>query len=321
MKKFFSIILLILLQNITLEVMADTCMPQTPVRAKNLTVPLVVQLPIQSATAPTGTVLFKKEASLAQLTGSHSLIANDCLKKFKKILSGRMTTTQSGSGVFTTSTEGLGLRATLVFDKANHPHKEWVLPFNEPITDLASDAITTDDIKLRFEAIKTGMIKGGTMSVQLPSLLSLNDNSLVVNLAMKILAAKSHCSIQMLTPQIDLPAIDAATIEKQRTSKAYPANVNLLCFNTQKASINIEGNNNANTPSVFNNLATDNAASGVGIEMLYDGSTLTPGRPIDIVLPNQSNYALPISVRYARLNEKIKEGNIKAQITLRINYL
>ena len=118
---------------------------------------------------------------------------------------------------------------------------------------------------------------------------------------MKILAAKSHCSIQMLTPQIDLPAIDAATIEKQRTSKAYPANVNLLCFNTQKASINIEGNNNANTPSVFNNLATD--------------------RPIDIVLPNQSNYALPISVRYARLNEKIKEGNIKAQITLRINYL
>ncbi|MNR57190.1 hypothetical protein D3C85_1779160 [compost metagenome] len=55
--------------------------------------------------------------------------------------------------------------------------------------------------------------------------------------------------------------------------------------------------------------------------MLYDGSTLTPGRPIDIVLPNQSNYALPISVRYARLNEKIKEGNIKAQITLRINYL
>ncbi|MEE9682557.1 fimbrial protein [Lelliottia amnigena] len=321
MNKRLSFILMILFQIITLKAIAGSCVSQTPTEARSLTVPLVIQLPSQSATATTGAVLFKKEASIAQLTGSHNIISNGCVNKLKKILAGRMISGQSGSGIFTTSTDGLGLRVTLIFDKPNHPRREWVLPFQNPISDLTNDSITTDDIKLRFEAIKTSIIKSGTSSVQLPSLLSLNDNSLVVNLALKIMATKSHCVIQMLNPQINLPSINADFIEKERKSKDYPANISLLCLNTKKASINIEGNNSANTPTIFNNLASDNPASGVGIEMLYNGSTLTPGIPIDIILPNQSSFALPLSVRYARLNEKVKEGNIKTQITLRINYL
>ncbi|ABP58773.1 fimbrial protein [Enterobacter sp. 638] len=321
MKKLISLVFVAVLQGVTFNALAGACALQAPIEASNLTIPLVIQLPAQSATAATGTVLYKKEASLAQLTGSHHLISNECVNKVRKTLAGRMTTTQSGSGVFNTPSVGLGLRITLIFDKPNHPHKEWVLPFNSPVSDLAADAITTDDIKIRLEAIKTGIIKSGIANVQLPSLLSLNDNSLVVNLALKILPVKSHCSIEMVNPQVDLPPIDAATIDKQKKSVAYPANINLLCLNTQRASINIEGNNNSDLPSVFNNIAKDNPATGVGVEMLYNGSTLTPGTPVEIALPNQSNFALPISVRYARLNEKISQGNVKTQITLRINYL
>lgn len=321
MKKLISLVLMALLQGVALNAMAGVCALQAPIEASNLTIPLVIQLPAQSATAATGTVLYKKEASLAQLTGSHHLISNECVNKVRKVLAGRMTSTPSGSGIFTTPFVGLGLRITLIFDKPNHPHKEWVLPFSSPVSDLTTDAITTDDIKIRLEAIKTGIIKGGTANIQLPSMLSLNDNALVVNLALKILPVKSHCSIQMVNPQVDLPPIDAVAIDKQKRSAAYPASINLLCLNTQRASINIEGNNNADLPSVFNNIATDNPATGVGVEMLYNGSTLSPGNPIDIALPNQSNFALPISVRYARLKEKISAGNIKTQITIRINYL
>jgi len=321
MKKLISLVFITLLQGVTLNAIAGPCTQEAPIKAQNLTIPVTIQMPAQSATASVGTVLYKKEASLAQLTGSHHLITNECVNKLKKVLAGRMTSAQSGAGIFTTPYAGLGIRITLIFDKANRPHKEWILPFNNPVTDLTYDAITTDDIKLRIEAIKTGPLKGGAENVQLPSLLSLSDNSLVVNLAIKILAAKSHCTIQMLNPQIDLPPIDAKTIDKQKRSKTYPANISLNCLNTQKASINIEGNNNVNIPSVFNNIATDNPAKGVGVEMLYNDSTLTPGNPIDIALPNQTNFSLPISVRYARLKEKITEGNIKTQITLRINYL
>lgn len=321
MKKLIYLIIIALLQGMAMNALAGTCTSQAKIDAQNLTVPLVIQLPAQSATVSAGTVLYKKEASLAQLTGSHRPISSDCVNKLKKILVGRMTSSQSGSGIFSTPVAGLGLRVTLIFDKANRPHKEWVLPFHNPVTDLTNESITTDDIKLRLEAIKTGIIKSDSVSMQLPSLLSLNDNSLVVNLVIKILAAKSHCSIQILTPQLNLPSIDAATIDKQQKSTAYPANINLLCLNAQKASLNIEGNNNINLPSVFNNIATDNPATGVGVEMLYNGSTLSPGNPIDIALPGQSNFPLPITVRYARLKERIKEGNINSQITLRINYL
>lgn len=304
-----------------MNAMAGTCTQQAPIEARNLNVPVVIQLPQQSVTASTGTVLFKKEASLAQLTGSHHIISNECINKIKKIFIGRTSTQQSGSGVFNTTAPGIGLRLTLIFNKPNRPHREWVFPFHNAAADLTNDVITMDDIKLRLEIVKTGIIKGGSVNMQLPSLLALSDNSLVVNLTIKFLAPKSHCSIQVVTPQLDLPPIDVAVIDKQKKSKDYPANINLLCLNTQKASINIEGNNNASIPSIFNNIASDNPASGVGIEMLYNGSTLTPGNPIDIALPNQSNFALPISVRYARLNEKLSQGNIKSQITIRINYL
>nr|WP_312983289.1 fimbrial protein [Atlantibacter sp.] len=266
-------------------------------------------------------MLYKKEASLAQLTGSHRNLTGTCLEQIQKMLSGRISASQQGAGVFATALPGLGLRITVIFDKPGQPRKEWVLPFSSPMTDLSKAVVSTDDIKLRFEAIKTGIIQSGTVNVRLPSLLALNDNSLVVNLAMTILTAKAHCTIQVASPQIDLPPIDSSLLEKSGSIAARPVNVNLLCLNTQKASINIEGANDSQSPSIFKNVSEDNPASGVGIEMLYNQNVMIPGRPMDISLPQQSGYSLPLSVRYARTQGAVSTGKVKAQITLRINYL
>lgn len=288
----------------------------------NLTVPVTVQLPARVAAEPVGAVLYKKEASLAQLTGSHRPITSACLEKVRKVLNGRMTARQTGFNTFATALPGLGLRLTVIYDKPGATRKEWVLPFSAPVADLSPAAITTDDLTLRFEAVKTGAMQSGTLNLRLPSLLSLNDNSLVVNMAVNVLAAKAHCAIQVPNPQIDLPPIDATELASSEAKKPYPVSVNLLCLNTKKASINVEGANDPQIPSIFKNVAPDNPASGVGIEMLYNSSVLFPGRPMEIILPQQQNgFALPLAVRYAKTNEKITKGNVKAQITLRINYL
>ena len=301
---------------------AAACLPSPHMEPLNLTVPLTVQMPSNAISAPVGSVLYKKEASLAQLTGTHRDITDACVEQLRKNLKGRITARQSGFNTFATSLPGLGLRVTIIYEKAGRPRKEWVMPFTAPVVDLTRTALTTDDIRLRLEMVKTGALESGTLNLRLPSLLSLNDNSLVVSLALTVLAAKAHCTILMPNPQITLPPIDAAALASNTSKKHYPVGVNLLCLNTNRASLSIEGLNDSQSPSIFKNVSPEDPAGGVGIEMLYNGSVMQPGRAMDITLPQQqSGFAVPLAVRYAKTKEKVTKGNVKAQITLRINYL
>ena len=300
----------------------DACTLNQQVKRQSLTVPVSVQLPTTMTSVSVGTVLYKKEQSLAQLTGTHRPILPVCIKKNHQTLVGRISSAQRGKNIWATSLPGLGVRITVIYDKPGMPHKEWLLPFNAVLDDVTQKELTTEDIKLRFEAIKTGPIEGGTFSVKLPSLLTLSDNSLVVNLALTVIAAKAHCSILIPQPQIDLTPIDAKELLDNRHGADWPVSVNLQCLNTQHASINIEGVYAANTPTVFANVATDTPAKGVGIEMAFNGIVMQPGHPVDIAMPQQQmGFPLPLSVRYARTEQSVSEGKVKAQITLHINYL
>lgn len=303
--------------------MADGCQKTARSEPLNLTVPLTVKLPDNTGQAPTGTVLFKKEASLAQLTGIHETVSEACLEAIRKTLTGRISTSQRGQNIYDTEIPGLGIRITVIYDKPGVAHQEWVLPFSETLNNITHQPVSTEDISFRIEVIKTGdFTQSSTATFSAPSLVSFNDNSLVVNLALTVLAAQAHCAIQMITPQVTLPPVEDSALMRQATQPAYPVGVNLQCMNTRKASINIEGINNANFPSVFSNVQTGNAAQNVGIEMLYNGSVLIPHNPLEITLPSQQNtFSLPLAVRYAATGKEIKAGKVKSQITLRITYL
>lgn len=301
---------------------AEECQSEKRTEPLNLTVPVTFSLPMKAATAPTGTVLYKKEASLAQLTGTHKPVTAACIERFRQSLVGRISLSQSGHNTYATSLPGLGLRITVIYDKPGATHREWALPFNAPVGDVTQKNLTTDDIKLRLEAVKTGAITNGTLAITLPSLVSLSDNSLMVSLALNVISAKAHCAVVMPAPQLELAPIDASELMANRNMTNWPVSVSLQCLNTQKASIRIEGVNVENKPSIFKNLATESPAQGVGIEMLYNGIVMTPGHPVDITMQQQQNgFSLPLAVRYARAGEKITGGKVKSQITLHINYL
>lgn len=319
---FWRIAAAVMLSALAFTASGHDCKTQDRPTPLNLTIPLTVQIPDKAGAAPVGTVLFVSEKSLAQLSGSHHEIATACLGEIQRMLNGRMSTAQSGNHVFSTSLPGIGLRMTVIDDQPGRAKKEWILPFNTPFSTVADRPVSTDDIKLRIEVIKTGIIQGGTMTIRLPALISLSDNSLVVNLAMTVLSASAHCAIVVDQPQIELPPINTQELTRGADKKNYPVSVNLQCMNTSRASINIEGTTEPQNITVFKNVVAENPASGVGIEMLYNGSVMTPFRPIDMVLPTQQmNIPLPLSVRYARTEQPVTEGKVKAQITLRINYL
>lgn len=319
---FWRITIAVMLSALTFTVSAHDCKPQERESPLNLTIPLTVQLPDRTGAASIGTVLYVNEKSLAQLSGSHHDITPECLSAIKRVLNGRMNTAQSGKDIFSTALPGIGLRITAIFDKPGMAKKEWVLPFNTSFSEVSENPVSTDDIKFRIEVIKTGIIQGGTVNVHLPSLLSLSDSSLIVNLAMTILSAKAHCAIAVNQPQIELPPIDIKDLANNADKKSFPVDVDLQCMNTTKASINIEGTTEPQKITVFKNVAPENPASGVGIEMLYNGNVMVPFQPMDIALPSQQlSVKMPLSVRYAKTSASLSKGKVKAQITLRINYL
>ncbi|WP_313109477.1 fimbrial protein [Atlantibacter sp.] len=289
----------------------------------NLNVPAVVQLPINTGSAASGTVLYRKEAPLSVLTGMHKNIDMSCLDAARKRLTGRIPSAQSGKNIFNTNIDGLGLRITVMYHTSDGAQKSWTLPFDATVLDLNNKTISTDDISLRLEVIKTGTVNtSNSMEFRVPYLVALADNLMVVSLTMKVMAAKSFCAIQVANPQVTLPPIEASELAKNSDPTAYPVDISLNCINTQKASINIEGLVDPAKPSIFKNVADDAAASGVGIQMLYNNSVMLPGQAMAISLPTQqNNFALPLTIRYAKTNDKITSGQVKSQITLRINYL
>ncbi|EPE7079374.1 fimbrial protein [Cronobacter sakazakii] len=291
-------------------------------KPSNLTVPVTVNLPDNITSLPTGSVIYKREASLADLSSSHDVISTECKSKISRILNGKMPTRQNGQDTYATALPGLGIRITLIYEKPGSAHREWTLPFSTQMRDLSDKTITSDDIKLRLEAIKTGPItSGGVLNFRIPSLIALNDSSFVVNLVMALISPKAHCMIQIAEPQIDLPPVKLSDLKNGGGKTVQPVNVNLLCMNAHQASLNIEGLVDANNPTVFKNVAPDSHAENVGIEMLFNGTVMHPSLPVDLTLPNQSSYSLPLSVRYAKTGEQMTGGKVKAQITLRINYL
>lgn len=295
------------------------CRTRQHVNPLNLTAPITINLPLATTTAEIGTVLYSKESSLAELTGSHYTISQTCLENARQRLAGRISASQRGQDIYSTTIPGIGVRITVIFDKAGAVRREWSLPFNVTLAEFPADDLTSDDIRFRLEIIKTGDVAGGIQSFTLPSLVSLSDGSMVINLAMVVVAPSAHCEIQIPSPQVTLPNIETNDL-RSGSSTHWPVSVNLECQNTRKASIRIEGLYAANKPSAFKNIATDNPAEGVGIEMLYNDSTMMPGQPVELTL-QQSRFALPLSVRYAKTAEKIIGGNVKAQITIHINYL
>lgn len=313
-------ILVVTAKSLSAPAFAEGCkiekMPST------VTVPVSVPLQDNINTLPVGSVVYKREATLAQLSGTHDVITSECQTKIRKRLNGKMPGQQSGQNTYATSLPGLGIRITLIYDKPGSPHREWVLPFSAQTQDISHKSITSDDIKLRLEVIKTGPIaQGGVLNFRIPSLIALSDNAFVVNLAMTLISPKAHCTIQVLTPQVELPPVKISELQKNGGKTVQPVNVNLLCMNTSKASINIEGVNDTSYPTVFRNVAPERPAKNVGIEMLFNGAVMRPDFPLDLSLPNQNSYALPFSVRYAKTGDNLTGGNVKAQITLRINYL
>lgn len=291
-------------------------------RPSTVTVPVSVSLPDNISMLPIGSVVYKREATLAQLSGTHDVISSECQTKIRNRLSGKIPPQQSGQDTYATLLPGLGIRITLIYDKAGSPHREWVLPFSAPTQDISHSPIMSDDIKLRLELIKTGEIaQGGVLNFRIPSLIALSDNSFVANLVMTLISPKAHCMIQVLTPQVELPPVKISELKNKSAKADQPVNVNLLCMNTSKASINIEGVNEPSYPTVFRNVAPVSPAQNVGIEMLFNGAVMRPDFPLDLSLPNQNSYALPLTVRYAKTGDNLTSGNVKAQITLRINYL
>lgn len=302
------------------SVSAETC--KVNHTQSNVTIPLTVQLPDNISVLPVGSILFKKEATLSQLSNVHGVISSDCKEQFKRFLIAKLSAPQIGKDIYATALPGIGIKLTVIYDNPGDAHQEWTPPFNLQLQNISNKEISTDNIRFRLEIVKTGEIgAGGMIHFNAPALMVLSDNALVVSLVMTLIMPKAHCTIQLASPQIELPAIKTSEL---KTSKAMPdvaVNVSLSCINVNKASIRVDGMTNKDRPTIFENVAPETPAKNVGVEMLFNKSVMKLNNPIDLIVPQQKSYPLPLSVRYAKTESNVTGGKVKAQITIHIDYL
>ncbi|MBE4895983.1 MULTISPECIES: fimbrial protein [Enterobacter cloacae complex] len=287
------------------------------------TIPISFRIPDDIQSKSIGTVLFRKEATLTELTGKSKDLTSDCIAKASQVFTGRLPDVKSGNNVFKTRVDGVGIRITVVFSKKGVVHKELFIPFAISLGQYANKQIKTDDISIRLELVKIGNVETqGVETFNIPDLLTLNDGSFIAGLAVKIAPASPHCAIKMNAPQVVLTAVKTSQFKNSPASPPQPVEIGVECINTTHASISIEGMSKIDSGWVLENLLKEKASSGVGIELLYDGKTIIPHQIIDIGLSKENqSKSLPFTARYLKIADEVKAGEVKTQFTLRLDYL
>lgn len=287
------------------------------------TIPVSFRMPDDIQSKTIGTVLFRKEATLTELTGKSKDITSDCITRTSQVLTGLLPETKTGNNVFNTHVDGVGIRVTIVLSKKGVIHEEFALPFTLSLGQYAGKQIKTDDIRIRLELIKTGDIKThGVETINIPDLLKVSDGSFIARLAVKITPASPHCAIKMNAPQVVLNAVKISQFKNSPASSPQPVEIGVECMNITHASISVEGMSQIDSGWVLENLQKENASSGVGIELLYEGKTIVPHQMIDIGLSKENqSRALPFTARYLKIADEVKAGEVKTRFTLRLDYL
>lgn len=282
-----------------------------------------ITLPQNIGRIPTGSVLYKKESLLSTNAGNQLVSQDDCVSTLHNMLSGKIASSEVGSNIYATNIEGVGIRLTLIIDKPGVGHREWLIPFRFNINSFSKEKITTQNIKIRVELIKYRDIKlNNAKIIYMHDVISSADKKIIVNFILNVLANHSYCKVHVLSPQITLPDVYVSVFKATNVTRSFPVYLNMDCENVQRATLTIEGQLNLGSETVFRNLEINTPAKGVGIELLYNHQVIKAMHAVNIPDSELSgNALLPLSVRYAKVNDKVEPGEVKSKITLHFNYL
>lgn len=238
------------------------------------------------------------------------------------------------NNISSTSVPGLGARVSLVAGSStNYLNTKWgslhAAAANQVTVILNIPAYTW-----KVELIKTGPLGSGTLpvgttlatlSMEAPP--ALGGGSELAKLRVKSAASiiPISCSLSNTSINVVLSSISADKLTAVGTTTGDKSfNVNLDCDKDTKVSVSLAGTQNAETTETsvlaLTSAGQSGIATGVGVQLLYDGTALKRGTNVRLKTASGGKETLSFSARYYQTKKDVTVGRANTTATLNITY-
>lgn len=321
------IILLLSGLGVLFPALASACNVQSQSR---LSIVLNGSLQKDPLQANVGDTLYMKRATLSSL--AHQRLDISCAPSQPQeqlSITGIMNGSMTGDNVYPTSVAGIGIRLSLLIrQKGNHTSLN-ALPVNEQFALDDKSDLTSDDVFIKTELVKTGSIASlGHISYQSPSILTLTrsalQQSVSVDYTFSATPPAGYCRFSAANAAFSLVPVDVATLKAQKTGESTPLDVTYICTGSpEHIEMTFFGVAEDSGRGILKNTLTAGNATGVGVQILYRNLPLVFGSPVSLddlpLVNNQSS--IPLAARYIVTSPELKAGKVDTIATIKLNFL
>lgn len=198
-----------------------------------------------------------------------------------------------------------------------------------PFQSLSSNTTWTEADPVTIELVKTGDISDGTVvSGALADFRAGTSGNNIVDasivLAGSLTFVAPACSVpSSLTVPLPTITTSALTGGNGATTGDTPFVIPLICSSSAKVAITLDSTNPVDRPNGV--LSNSGTATGVGIQITWNGAPGTSGNPVALgtaVAFNAANGAsqIPLVARYYRTTGALSSGSVTATATYTLTY-
>lgn len=280
--------------------------------------------------ASVGETLYVKRSSLSTLAHrKQDILCTPVQSQEQLILKGNMTGTMTGDHVYPTSVPGIGVRLSVVVGQKGNHTALMTLPVAEQIALNETSDISSDNVFVKSELVKTGPIATlGTISYQTPSLLSFSRSAAqqIVNVdySLAVTPPAGYCRFTTTSAAFSLPAVNSSAVTSSSVLPATPLPINFACVGAPAhIEMTLYGAADAMGNGILRNKEGAEQATGVGVQLLYRNAPVAFGSPIsldDVPLLN-SQGDIPLSARYVATAPQVTAGKVDTMATIKLNFL
>ncbi|MCP2006243.1 UNVERIFIED_ORG: type 1 fimbria pilin [Buttiauxella agrestis ATCC 33320] len=282
--------------------------------------------------ADTGSVIYKLEGTLASLTSSNIKIQcekelNPLTKNISIISIGRMSGISTGKRVYATNLPGVGIRIS-VAKKSSQGFQWQPLPFSSQ--DTLASGLSASDFSVRIELIKTSeVMRHGVIFYHEGNALIMRSNGGYSPTAVDVtvIANLSPGTCRILTDTINV-AMGSTNVDEFKTGTGIPNSIHQFsvpvhCENVNSVFFSIHGKRVESSNTILSLLSGSDNAKGIGIQILYEGSPVVIGRPINISsdFTQAENLDVSFSARFVTTANAVLAGKVNCVATIRIDYI
>jgi type 1 fimbria pilin len=180
------------------------------------------------------------------------------------------------------------------------------------------------DIGTTLQLVQTGPIANGSV-LQAGTLSNWQWGSIAPEyfvLQNSITFVAPACVVNTTNIAVVLPTVTTSAFPgKDSTSGTTPSSIQLTCPSGATSQLSIMFAAQNGTPAGYNNVLTNTgSATGLGVEMIYNGSSVVFGSPIFVGTTPAGGLSIPFSARYHATAATVGAGSVNAAATFTLSY-